>query len=177
MMFGIESRLPNQRLITIVLASLFISSLLILSTSNNAFAMGSQPGTCSNEYDGPITNATITVGGQTYYPLKNSVSFQLANDKSYTLSFTVHTPSQDLQGNSLPGTIWYRTTYQGFANGICTSGAGPNQDYIFSADLGRSSSSAPYGSNTIEWGTTVTSFSYTVNWVAVPTAPANLSAK
>src|SRR3989454_6089503 len=174
MMFGIESRLPNQRLITIVLASLFISSLLILSTSNNAFASGSQPGSCSNEYDGPITNATITVGGQTYYPLKNSVSFQLANDKLYTLSFTIHTPSQDLQGNSLPGTVWYRTNYQGFGNGVCQSGAGPNQDFIISGNFGHSDSNAPAGSFTDEWSTTVTGFSYTINWVNA--SPQNLQA-
>src|SRR2546422_118877 len=174
MMFGIESRLPNQRLITIVLASLFISSLLILSTSNNAFASGSQPGSCSNEYDGPITNATITVGGQPYYPLKNSVSFQLANDKQYTLSFTIHTPSQDLQGNSLPGTVWYRTNYQGFGNGVCQSGAGPNQDFIISGNFGHSDSNAPAGSFTDEWSTTVTGFSYTINWVNA--SPQNLQA-
>src|SRR2546428_5683287 len=174
MMFGIESRSPNQKFITIVLASLFISSLLILTASNNAFASGSQPGSCSNEYDGPITNATITVGGQTYYPLKNSVSFQLANDKSYTLSFTIHTPSQDLQGNSLPGTVWYRTNYQGFGNGVCQSGAGPNQDFIVSGNFGHSDSNAPAGSFTDEWSTTVTGFSYTINWVNA--SPQNLQA-
>src|SRR5438552_9515097 len=174
MVFGIESRSPNQKFITIVLASLFISSLLILTASNNAFAMGSQPGSCSNEYDGPITNATITVGGQTYYPLKNSVSFQLANDKLYTLSFTIHTPSQDLQGNSLPGTVWYRTNYQGFGNGVCQSGAGPNQDFIVSGNFGHSDSNAPAGSFTDEWSTTVTGFSYTINWVNA--SPQNLQA-
>src|SRR5438445_2469421 len=174
MMFGIESRSPNQKFITIVLASLFISSLLILTASNNAFASGSQPGSCSNEYDGPITNATITVGGQTYYPLKNSVSFQLANDKLYTLSFTIHTPSQDLQGNSLPGTVWYRTNYQGFGNGVCQSGAGPNQDFIVSGNFGHSDSNAPAGSFTDEWSTTVTGFSYTINWVNA--SPQNLQA-
>src|SRR2546428_13446836 len=174
MMFGIESRSPNQKFITIVLASLFISSLLILTASNNAFASGSQPGSCSNEYDGPITNATITVGGQTYYPLKNSVSFQLANDKLYTLSFTIHTPSQDLQGNSLPGTVWYRTNYQGFGNGVCQSGAGPNQDFIISGNFGHSDSNAPAGSFTDEWSTTVTGFSYTINWVNA--SPQNLQA-
>src|SRR3989449_123490 len=174
MMFGIESRSPNQKFITIVLASLFISSLLILTASNNAFASGSQPGSCSNEYDGPITNATVTVGGQTYYPLKNSVSFQLANDKLYTLSFTIHTPSQDLQGNSLPGTVWYRTNYQGFGNGVCQSGAGPNQDFIISGNFGHSDSNAPAGSFTDEWSTTVTGFSYTINWVNA--SPQNLQA-
>src|SRR3989475_529576 len=174
MVLGIESRLPNQKFITIVLASLFILSLLILSTSNSAFASGSQPGSCINEYDGPITNATITVGGQTYYPLKNIVSFQLANDKSYTLSFTIHTPSQDLQGNSLPGTVWYRTNYQGFGNGVCQSGAGPNQDFIVSGNFGHSDSNAPAGSFTDEWSTTVTGFSYTINWVNA--SPQNLQA-
>jgi len=49
------------------LTLVFASILLVLCGifAPNAFAMGAPPGFCNNEYDGPITNSTITIGNQT----------------------------------------------------------------------------------------------------------------
>jgi len=148
--------------------------------SQNAFADGPAPGTCNNEYDGPITDATITFGNQTYYPLKNSVSFQIPYDQIYHLTFTVKTSSQNNQGNSLPGNVWYTTNVWGFWFNKCQSGAGPNENFTISMDVNSPSSGPP--SRSPSWGTiggncgtsSVCSFSYTVNYV--PGTPQNLQA-
>src|SRR5947209_1100522 len=121
--------------LTLVFASTLLVSLGMLS--HNAFAMGpSNPASCNNEYEGSITNAAITVGSQMYYPMKNNVYFQLTNDKSYYLTFTIKTPTQDYQGNSLPGTIWMGTTVGGYMQFTCWGTAYPNQNFTFSGNYG-----------------------------------------
>lgn len=55
---------------------------------NEAFAMGTPPGRCSNEYDGPITSAIINNGQNTFDVLHNSnVTFDTVT--GYNFTFTV----------------------------------------------------------------------------------------
>jgi len=134
------------------------------------FADGVQPGSCNNEYDGPITNATIIAENKAYYPLNNSVSFQLPYYKSYYLTFTVKTPGINDQGNSLPGNVWIDQDYQGFTNSGCYGPAYPNQNFTVNETISHATSTSVF------WATEVSGFSYTVNWLYPPSAPQNLQA-
>jgi Fibronectin type III domain len=161
-------------------AILFVSVLLASLSANQAFAMGQAPSTCNNRYDGPITSAKITVGDKTYFPMTSNVSFHLPNDKSYTISFTIHTPSQSSQGNTLPGTTWYSTSAPGYQMGTCVNGATSNQDITLTLNEGHSGSLAPDATQTVNWRTLVSGFSYVVQWTnpnaTKPGIPTNLSA-
>src|SRR5579864_3070811 len=86
----------GKNVFALVFASVLLASLGI--TANQAFAMGQAPSTCSNRYDGTITAMKITVGYRTFNPIANpGMTFQLRNDRSYTVTFTIHTPSQSSQ--------------------------------------------------------------------------------
>lgn len=160
---------------------MFISILLAsFETTNNAFAMGPGPGSCTNEYDGSIIDATITFENQTYYPLKNNVTFQIPNNQTYHLTFTLHTPNQNSLGNSDPGTVWLDTDVNGYHQGACAgNGIGPNQNYTESDDIGHSGGLDPESSQTVTWYTLVNQFSYTLDWLCtsttVPCKATNLS--
>jgi len=116
--------------LTLVFASIFLASFGILAP--NAFAMGAQPGSCNNEYDGPITLAKINNGTQTFDPLANpGATFQIPPHGNYYLLFIVHTPNQNRQGNSNLGEVWLNTSLNGFYQGGCNGGAGPDQNYTY----------------------------------------------
>src|SRR2546428_9813480 len=151
----------SNRLLTIVFASILLFSSGILV--QNAFAMGAPPGSCNNEYDGPITVAKINNGTQTFDALATTPTFQIPYQGSYYLLFIVHTPGQDREGNSNLGTIWTSTNLNGFYQGGCNGGAGPNQNYTF--DLNRSCSSGNNRKSPTFWGTAVNGFSYNTNFV------------
>ncbi len=155
--------ISTRSFLTLVFTSLFLVSLGMIS--HNVFAMGAQPGSCTNEYDGPFTNATIIVGNQTYYPMKNSVSFQLTNDKGYLLTYTIHTPSQNRQGNSLPGQVIVGTSVNGYFDGYCEGTAYPNSNFTVSGTISHSNGVSPQTSQYVIWGASGNYFSYTVNWV------------
>ena len=167
---------------TYFLALVFISILLTsFETTNNAFAMGPGPGSCTNEYDGSIIDATIAVGNQTYYPLKNSVSFQIPNNQTYHLTFTIHTPNQNSLGNSDPGTVWIDTDVNGYHQGACAgSGIGPNENYTESLDISHSAGLDSETSQSVMWNTLVNNFSYNIDWLCtsttIPCKPTSLSA-
>src|SRR5579864_1275416 len=92
----------GNNVFALVFASILLTSLGV--TVNQAYAMGQAPSTCSNRYDGTITAMKITVGYKTFDPVAHpGITFQLRNDKSYTVTFTIHTPSQSSQSNSLGG--------------------------------------------------------------------------
>ena len=158
----------HLRPVTTVFIVILIFSLGILA--QNAFADGAQPGSCNNEYDGPITNAIIIAENQTYYPLNDSVSFPLPYYKTYYLAFTVKTQGINDQGNSLPGNVWIDQDYQGFANGGCYGTAYPNQNFTVNETISHATSTSVF------WATEVSGFSYTVNWIYPPFAPQNLQA-
>ncbi|HEU5488671.1 MAG TPA: hypothetical protein VFV16_07605, partial [Candidatus Nitrosotalea sp.] len=83
--------------LTLVFASMLLVSFGMIS--HDAFAMGKAPGSCANEYDGPIVSAKINNGTQTFDAL-TSPTFQLSPKGTYYLLFIIHTPSQDSKGNS-----------------------------------------------------------------------------
>src|SRR5207302_10779349 len=124
-------------------------------------AMG--PQSCDNQYNGPIIVAKINNGTQTFDALTTTPTFQLPYQGTYYLLFIIHTPSQDLQGNSDIGNVWTNTDLNGFEEGGCWSGAGPNQNYTigFSWSCG---SGNHCGSST-SWSTDISSFSYNLSQV------------
>ena len=164
---------------TLIITSILLVTLCI--TTNEAFAMGQPPSTCPNRYDGPITSFIINNGSQTFDAIANpGVTFNVNSPSGYSVTFVIHTPSTSSQGNSNPGTTWYRTTAPGFANGVCVNGVGPNQNVTISGGYSHPGNFGPAGSQSVEFSTASTPYAtvtYHVNWVAVPTAPANLSAK
>jgi hypothetical protein len=181
-MYRVKSSNGTSHWLALVFTSIFLVSLGMIS--HNVFAMGPPHGTCNNEYDGPFINATIAVGNQTYYPMKNNVNFQLTNDKSYDVTFTIKTPSQNNQGNSLPGTVWVYSNAIGYDNNYCLNTANPNQNFTYDMKFGFPRDYNPSITNniTVYWSAGVPSadFSYTIQWVppttqpSVPSAPQNL---
>lgn len=166
----------------LIFASVLLASLGI--STSKVFAMGQAPGTCDNRYDGQITDMTVTNGDQSYDPITNqNIVFQVDNDKSYSITFTIHTPSQSSQGNSLEGSTWYDTSAPGYWMGLCVNGVGPNQDVTVTQNLEHSGSIAPETTQTVSWHTLMSGdITYKVKWVnpsskTAPSAPANLVAK
>ncbi|MDE2588612.1 MAG: hypothetical protein KGL95_02955 [Patescibacteria group bacterium] len=141
--------------------------LALLGIANEAFAMGQAPSTCNNRYDGTITALKITVGHRTYDPMANpGVSFQLKNTKSYTVTFTIHTPSQSSQNNMLAGDTWYDTSAPGYQLGTCVSGAAPNQDITITATESHPGNLAPQATPNVTWTALVPGQAeYSVKWI------------
>ncbi|WP_166389712.1 hypothetical protein [Candidatus Nitrosotalea sp. TS] len=136
-------------------------------SANEAFAMGQAPSTCNNRYDGTITAMKITVGYRTYNPMANpEVSFQLKNDRSYTVTFTIHTPSQSSQNNTLAGDTWYDTSAPGYQLGTCVSGAAPNQDITLTETESHPGNLAPQTTQNVTWNTLVPGHAaYCIKWI------------
>ena len=153
----------DKNFLVLILALISVTTLAL--TTNQVYAMGLAPSTCNNRYDGPITSVIITSEGQTYDPIANpGLTFQVDNDKSYSVIFTIHTPTQSSQGNSLLGTTWYRTTAPGFANGICVDDAGSDQDITIETSWSHPANMAAETTQTVEFGTRVSGFNFNVEW-------------
>lgn len=153
-------------------------------TAEEAYAMGQAPSTCNNRYDGPITHMIITNEGQSYDPIANpGLTFQIDNDKSYAVSFIIHTPDQSSQGNSLEGSTWYDTSTPGYWMGFCVNNVGPNQDIPLTLNVEHSGSIAPETTQTVSWHTLANgTVTYNVKWVNpsndnTSSEPSNLVAK
>ncbi|TBR11056.1 MAG: fibronectin type III domain-containing protein [Candidatus Nitrosotenuis sp.] len=182
-MFGTKrANHPDKHSIMLIFASMLLASIGISTSS--VFAMGQAPGTCDNRYDGQITSMTVTNGNQSYDPITNhDIVLQTDNDKSYSITFTIHTPSQSSQGNSLGGSTWYDTSAPGYWMGFCVNGVGPNQDVTVTQRLEHSGSIAPETTQTVSWHTFMSGdITYKVKWVnpsskTAPDAPTSLSAK
>ncbi len=168
--------------LTIVFASVL---LVVLSTSTNqVFAMGDAPSTCTNRYDGPITSFIINNGTQTFDAIANpGVTFNVNSNSAYSVTFVIHTPSTSSQGNSDPGTTWYRSTALGFANGIClpdrtTTSIGPNQNVTVNVSYIHPGNFATQGPQAVEFSTATFSnlITFNVQWIGVPAQPQNLVA-
>ena len=158
--------------LTLVFASLFLVSLGMIS--QNAFADGPEPGSCSNEYDGPFTSFIINNGTQTFDAIANpGVTFDVNNLGSYTVTFVIHTRITSSQGNSDPGTTWYESTAYGYGLSTCASGAGPNQDVTISEVHSQPANLAPTGLEPVEFSTAVmwNGINFNVNWVNPPSQP------
>ena len=119
-------------------------------------------------------------------PIANpGLTIQMDNDKTYDVTFTIHTPSTSSQNNTLDGTTWYDTSAPGFQLGTCVDGAGPDQDITITSTESHPPNMAPETTQTVTWSTLVAGGgSYNVQWVnpstsdnSVPSAPTNLSAK
>ncbi|MGI0088619.1 MAG: fibronectin type III domain-containing protein [Nitrosotalea sp.] len=145
--------------------------------SHNAFAMG--PPSCTNQYNAYITNATIIAGNQSYYPLKNNVSFQMLNNQTFSLTVNVKVANQSSQGNTQPGQIWTYDNTLGYDQSQC-SGAGPNQNLTFSENVGFPGTYNPATNVNYKyyWFTTngITFNVYWKNPYLPPSAPQNLRA-
>ena len=155
----------SKNVFALMFASILIASFGI--TANQAFAMGQAPSTCSNRYDGTITAMKITVGHKTFDPVAHpDLTFQLRNDRSYTVTFTIHTPSQSSQSNSLVGSTWYDTSAPGFQLGTCVNDVGPNQDVTVTKTESHPGNLAPQTTQNVSWNTLVPgNVSYNVKWV------------
>lgn len=155
----------GKNLFMLGFAMILVASLGI--SANEAFAMGQAPSTCNNRYDGTITAMKITVGSRTYNPIAHpGVSFQLKNDRSYIVTFTIHTPSQSSQNNTLAGDTWYDTSAPGYQMGTCVSGAAPDQDITITETESHSNSLAPQATQNVTWNTLVPGqVAYSVKWI------------
>ncbi len=155
----------SKNLFALMFVIVLVASLGV--TANQAYAMGQAPSTCSNRYDGTITAMKITVGYKTFDPIAHpGVTFHLRNDKSYTVTFTIHTPSQSSQGNSLVGTTWYDTSAPGYQLGTCVNNASANQDVIVTMTESHPANLAPQATQNVTWNTLVPgNTAYNVAWI------------
>ncbi len=160
-----NKNLNGKNLILLGFAAALLASLGM--SLNEAYAMGQAPSTCNNRYDGTITVMKITIGARTYDPIAHpGLSFQLRNDRSYTVTFTIHTQNQSSQNNTLDGTTWYDTDVQGYQLGTCVSGAAPNQDMTITATESHPANLAPQTTQNVTWSTLMPgSVTYNVKWV------------
>lgn len=154
----------GKNLFALVFASILLSTLVI--SVHEVFAMGQAPSTCNNRYDGTITAMKITVGHRTYNPIANpNTTFQLSNTRSYTVTFTIHTPSQSSQGNSFSGTTWFDTSAPGYQLGECVGNVGPNQDVTITMTESHPANLAPATTQTVSWNTFGSSdVTYNIKW-------------
>lgn len=149
-----------------------VFALILLSSTglsaHYAFAMGQSPGTCGNRYDGPITSMKITVGHKTYDPIAHpNMTIQLQNTRSYTVTFTILTPAQSSQGNSINGTTWYDTSAPGYQLGECVYGVEPNQNVTVTLNESHPGNLAPSATQNVSWSTmTSGSVTYNIKWVS-----------
>ncbi len=156
----------GKNVFALVFASVLLASLGV--SANQAFAMGQAPSTCSNRYDGTITAMKIIVGHtRTYDPIAHpGVTFQLRNDKSYTVTFTIHTPSQSSQNNTLVGDTWYDTSAPGYQLGKCVTGTGPNQDVTVTVTETHPGNLAPQTTQNVSWKTLVPGeTTFNIKWI------------
>lgn len=160
-----KNRIFGKNLSMLVFASILLSSTGL--AAQHAFAMGQAPGTCNNRYDGTITAMSITVGHKTYNPIANpGVTFQLQNNRSYTVTFTILVPSQSSQANSLNGTTWYDTSAPGYELGQCVTGVGPNQSVTLTLTESHPGNLAPSATQNVSWSTLTSGpVTYNINWV------------
>jgi hypothetical protein len=112
-------------------AAVTILSLGSVLQEKTAYAMGSTPGSCTNEYNYSLKSMTANNGIYTFDLLANQYkgfSFNGNNSRGYEITFTIHTANQNRSGNAQNGSIWYRTDSQGYGNGVCITGIKPNQE-------------------------------------------------
>lgn len=127
--------------------------------------MGAAPSTCPNRYDGPIVSAVLSSGGRTYNILaQNSGPFLVDSQGSYTLVFVIHTQSTSSQGNTNPGDTWYNTNAPGFGDGVCVSGAGPDQNVTVSVTYSNRMNGNEWLQG-VGFGTLVNGYGYDIQWV------------
>ncbi len=154
----------SKSLFALAFASILVSSFGIYA--HQVFAMGQAPSTCTNRYDGKITSMTITVGHRTYNPIAHpNMTLQIQNTRSYTVTFTIHTPNQSSQGNSLNGSTWFDTSATGYHFGECVNGIGPNQDVTITTTESHPANLAPSTTQTVSWSTLAPSnVTYNIKW-------------
>ncbi len=155
----------GRNLSTLMFVVILVASLGI--TANQAYAMGQAPSTCSNRYDGTITEMKITVGHRTIDPIAEpGTTFHLQNNKSYIVTFTIHTPSQSSQNNTQDGTTWYDTSAPGYQLGTCVSNTSANQNVTVTMTESHPANLAPQTTQNVTWNTMVPgNTSYNVTWV------------
>lgn len=162
--FGTKT-IPGKSMLALVFISILFASLDI--STSQAFAMGQAPSTCSNRYDGTITAMKIIVGHRTYDPITNpDTTFQLRNDRSYTVTFTIHTTNQSSQNNTLAGDTWYDTSSPGYQLGECVTGAGSNQDVAVTVTETHPGNIAPQTIQNVSWKTLMPGdITYNIKWI------------
>ncbi len=155
----------GKNLLALMFASILLASLGVVA--NQAYAMGQAPSTCTNRYDGTITAMKVTVGQKTFYPLAHpGLTFQLRNDESYKVTFTIHTPSQSSQSNSLVGTTWYDTSAPGYQIGTCVNNAGADQNIRVTLTESHPANLAPVIEQKVTWNTLMPgNATFNVSWI------------
>ncbi len=155
----------GRNLLPLMFVSILVASLGV--ATNQAYAMGQAPSTCSNRYDGTITAMKITIGHRTFDPIAHpGMTFRLQNDKSYTVTFTIHTPNQSSENNTLVGTTWYDTSAPGYQLGTCVDNVNSNQDVTVTTTESHPSNLAPQTTQNVTWNTMASGdVAYNITWV------------
>ncbi len=159
-----------------LLATILLASLLSFLSISQVNAMGDNPSTCPNRYDGVITSLRVTLPhGVRFDPIAHRVVFGLRDDRSYSVTFIIRTPAESSQGNTQSGTTWFDTSAFGFQLGQCVGpgqsypygNVGPNQDVTIQVDsIPHPANLAPLITQTVTWSTLVgNSVSYAIHWV------------
>ncbi len=117
-----------------ILAISICSPLVVI----NAYAHGSPPGSCGNEYDYTVKSFKITSYGQTYDPIANpGLTFDGSLRYGYDVTFVIHSAKTSRDGNSNAGSAWYENTALGFGNGVCIQNVNPDQDKTVTVSIVR----------------------------------------
>lgn len=111
-----------------------------------AYAHGSPPGSCGNEYDYTVKSFKITSYGQTYDPIANpGLTFDGSLRYGYDVTFVIHSAKTSRDGNSNTGSAWYENTAFGFGNGVCIQNVNPDQDKTVTVSIVRGQCSGQDG--------------------------------
>lgn len=161
----------------LVLASILL--IVVGISTNDVFAMGDNPSTCFNRYDGTIVSFIVNNGTHIFDPLANpGLNFNIYKGSVFDVAFVIQTPDMNSNGNSDLGTTWYRENVNGYGNGHCvpnrtSATIGPNQYVSFASPIPwRYTALSSYNYQFSTWGSGV---SFTVNFVDTD-KPTNLSA-
>ena len=161
----------------VALLALGLLGGLLTSTLPGVEAMGQNPSTCNNRYDGTITSFTVTYPGGSLNPIADpNATFTLYGNTTYSVAFTIHTQAQNSKGNSLGGSTWYDENLYGFFFGVCypstnSTSIGPSADVNISIGSIAHPCCSGYAMYQIQFGTVSTlqqPVTFQVNWQPAP---------
>ena len=158
----------------LVIAAVMFVTIFSASFIPASFAMGVPPGSCVNEFDGPITTFRIVpYPGVSLNPVNvaGGLTVELLNTKTYEAAMTVTTPSDSSKGNTNLGHEWWNSNYLGFYNGECTRPVEPSRDVTVERSVQMAPTLNPSTPNTYTttWNTYFgNTVSYNIYWVPTP---------
>lgn len=112
----------NKSILSVIGIAAALLSLMVVPPY--VAAMGANPSTCGNRYNDTFTAFSINYPGGTG---GNGSVITLPNNENYTATFTLRAANVSVTGQQGNGSVWYDTTYLGFAEGVCIYNVYPNQ--------------------------------------------------